>query len=215
MLARVVSGMSGRAGKSWRGLGVLVGLSCGGAARAPLGPAPAPAGWWVVEAAQRPAERDDWPVVATFAVPSAAWRFVGAEVQAVRPGYIVDRVFVGLTGAGDGWTVSRAGSAPCELRREAEHLALRCAHGQTWVNLRPARGDEIASAEAALAQHGTPEAVCARAKACSDEALRAFPYLADYAPRGAPDLRLCEQSLLVLARQFRETRRPTPPSCMR
>jgi hypothetical protein len=180
-------------------------------------PSPPPSGWWVIETARAPDEASAWTLVHDLGVPGAAWRFATSELDAVRPGYLVDRVAVVLRADGtDAWQLLQGvphDDHVCRLERAGARIALRCAASDALLTFRLALPEEAQSAEHALAQHGSAEAACARAAGCAAVALETFPYLDEYAPHGAADLRVCEAATLVFARQYRLTGHAVPPAC--
>lgn len=195
---------------------LVVTQACVHGAASPADAAPPPTGWWVVETANAPDEAGAWTLVHDLGVQGAAWRFMPDELDAVRPGYLVDRVALVLRARGaDAWRLGEAGDDEhaCSLQRAGAGLALRCVASDARLTFRVALPEETQSAEHALAQHRSAKAACAHASACATVALQAFPYLEEYAPQGPADLRICERATLTFVRQFRATRLPVPPAC--
>jgi len=206
----------------WHAVVALLALAtlsaaCTPAARSARASAPSPSGWWMIEAARPTDDAEAWSLVRDVGVPGAAWRFVPAELQSVRPGNIVDRVVLSLRRErGGAWELTDGRDEHlCSVEESGGRLTLACSAGGARVSFRRARPEEVEAAEHALLLHETPEVACARASACAAQALGAFPYLGDYAPREPKDLRRCEGSLLVFERQYRATGRKVPEDCTR
>jgi hypothetical protein len=166
---------------------------------------PLPPGWWIVTSTTREG-------VATL---GAAWRFEPHEYQLVRPDR-VERQRTRLEARSqDTWAGEEPG--PYLLHRQEGTLSLvtSAPPAPVTLTLRPALPEETVRAEAALAEHGTLEAACARATRCFREASTALSP-SHAAPREMPEdssLHRCEEIAKSYGAMFATLGRPIPVDC--
>jgi hypothetical protein len=188
-------------------LALLALTACRGAAE-PRAPHEAPPdGWWVVQAATLGGTQGGRT--------GTAWRFSPAEYQVVGEGDYVERQRSALEPAA--FASEWEGNAPSRyvLRRAGDILVLTTTVPRSTVVLRAASPEEAATAERALAHHGTIDAGCAEAARCFREAVVAMSTSND-AREMAPgtSLHACEQISLGYARLFAQLGRALPEACV-
>jgi hypothetical protein len=134
------------------------------------------------------------------------------ELQVVSPDG-VDRVRTELraVAAPDTWAAQEP--RPFSLHRDGATLVL--SEPPRSLTLRPATPDEAASADAALARHGTIDETCARAARCFHAAAMALSPSHDDAREMAPGTHLlyCEHVTSGYVQLFTRLGRTVPAAC--
>jgi hypothetical protein len=189
----------------------LPAIACGGesvppqiASAASIDTSP-PAGWWTVVTATREDE---------VLAPGTAWRFGPRECAIARAPDIVERLTVGLRGAGaDTWRTETF-----EIHEEAFSLRMRVSPTRgaaaAEVSFRLSTVEEAAAAERALAQHGTLEAVCGRAAVCFKAAALALSHDDHREMAQGTSLRNCEAIIKGYGSLFASLGRQVPDACV-